>query len=106
MKLVRNRAECANCGDIIESRHRHEFVSCKCMQECNKLHKKVNKQFTDMFGEGWEQDYWSEYLNAVDKVGNTGIFIDGGLDYIRRGYGREEDFIDLSEWEEENGSGI
>ena len=30
MKLVRNAAQCAKCGDIIESTHRHDFVSCSC----------------------------------------------------------------------------
>lgn len=26
----RNIAECRQCGDIIESVHRHDFVECKC----------------------------------------------------------------------------
>lgn len=26
----RNRARCRKCGDIIESRYRHDFVTCKC----------------------------------------------------------------------------
>jgi len=25
-----NCAKCAECGDVIESRHRHDFVWCKC----------------------------------------------------------------------------
>lgn len=28
--IIRNAAQCAKCGDIIESKHRHDFVSCKC----------------------------------------------------------------------------
>jgi hypothetical protein len=28
--IVRNAAECARCGDVIESRYRHDYVSCKC----------------------------------------------------------------------------
>ena len=27
---MRNRAKCRLCGDIIESLHRHDFVTCKC----------------------------------------------------------------------------
>lgn len=27
---LRNRAQCRKCGDIIESRHVHDFVRCKC----------------------------------------------------------------------------
>jgi len=25
-----NRAKCSNCGDVIVSRHRHDFVTCSC----------------------------------------------------------------------------
>jgi hypothetical protein len=27
---MRNIAQCRKCQDIIESKHRHDFVSCKC----------------------------------------------------------------------------
>ncbi|WP_435886896.1 DUF7695 domain-containing protein [Streptomyces anulatus] len=29
-RLLRNRARCRKCDDIIESLHRHDFRSCKC----------------------------------------------------------------------------
>lgn len=29
-KLIRNRCKCTKCGDIIESKYRHDFVRCKC----------------------------------------------------------------------------
>ena len=29
-KIVRNAAMCNKCGDIIESKYRHDFVWCKC----------------------------------------------------------------------------
>ena len=29
-KLVRNRIKCNLCGDVIESKHRHDFVTCRC----------------------------------------------------------------------------
>ena len=29
-QILRNRAQCARCGDIIESTHRHDFVTCGC----------------------------------------------------------------------------
>ena len=29
-KLLRNRAQCGWCNDIIESTYRHDFVTCKC----------------------------------------------------------------------------
>lgn len=28
--LVKNAIECTVCGDVIESRHRHDFVRCNC----------------------------------------------------------------------------
>lgn len=29
-RVIRNRCQCRQCGDIIESRHGHDFVRCKC----------------------------------------------------------------------------
>ncbi len=29
-RVVRNRCQCRQCEDIIESTHRHDFVSCRC----------------------------------------------------------------------------
>lgn len=30
MVIKRNRAKCLHCGDIIESKNRHDFVTCTC----------------------------------------------------------------------------
>lgn len=59
-KIIRNKARCRACDDVIESFHVHDFKRCYC--------------------------------------GN--IFVDGGTDYIRRGWpsGKAEDHIEeLSE---------
>ena len=29
-KIIKNSIQCNLCGDIIESTHRHNFVTCKC----------------------------------------------------------------------------
>lgn len=29
-KLIRNRIKCVHCGDVIESKHTHDFKWCKC----------------------------------------------------------------------------
>ena len=29
-KIKSNKAQCLKCMDIIESKHRHDFVGCKC----------------------------------------------------------------------------
>lgn len=28
--LIRNAVKCTHCGDVIESTHRHDYVSCSC----------------------------------------------------------------------------
>ena len=61
-KIIHNRAKCLKCGDIIESKYRHDWVQCSC-------------------GE---------------------IFVDGGTDYCRGGAKEFGNFIDMSEYEEEN----
>lgn len=49
MSNLKNRAKCANCGDIIESTHRHDFVTCSCFKNV------VNT--TGIFLDGGH-DYW------------------------------------------------
>ncbi len=29
-KIIENKAQCLKCGDVIESLHRHDFVTCQC----------------------------------------------------------------------------
>jgi len=29
-KIISNKIKCKKCEDIIESKYRHDFVSCKC----------------------------------------------------------------------------
>jgi len=29
-KIIRNRAKCKLCREVIESHNRHDFVQCKC----------------------------------------------------------------------------
>ena len=28
--IIKNQVKCNHCGDIIESRHRHDFRTCSC----------------------------------------------------------------------------
>jgi len=59
-KLLRNAAKCLECGDVIESKDRWDFVRCSC----------------------------------------ENLFVDGGLDYFRRGF-RTANWESLCEYEEE-----
>ena len=66
--IIRNAARCRNCGDEIESTHRHDFVTCSCF---------------------------------TDTEDCTGIFVDGGKDYLRAG-GNPKNFISLLEATEDD----
>lgn len=30
MRIVRNMIRCNHCGEVIESKYRHDYVTCKC----------------------------------------------------------------------------
>ena len=30
MSIIKNAIQCKKCGDIIESKHVHDFVTCSC----------------------------------------------------------------------------
>jgi ribosomal protein S27AE len=60
-RIIHNRAECSRCGDIVESKHVHDLVRCKC----------------------------------------GGIFVDGGREYLRRGFGDGAEVLDRSVFEED-----
>lgn len=63
-RILVNKVRCKKCDDVIESKHRHDFQSCRC----------------------------------------GAIYIDGGTDYQRCGWGMDrlgethsvEDYIDFS----------
>lgn len=55
-KVYRNRAKCLKCGDIIESKSVHDFVSCSCGeifvdggQEYFRAGAKDEKNFQGMY---------------------------------------------------------
>lgn len=63
MTIKRNAVRCRLCGDVIESKHRHDYVTCSC--------------------------------------GN--VSVDGGFEYLRRGYKDGiESLEELSECEEDD----
>lgn len=62
MRIVRNMIRCNRCGEVIESKYRHDYVTCKC-RCCS---------------------------------------VDGGHDYLRRGFKTSQaDYTELSQWEED-----
>jgi hypothetical protein len=92
--IIVNKAACKNCGDILESKHRHNFVVCKCFAESDNLiqNYKSKKYLKDGFS--WTKKY-TDYVHSMH-----GIAIDGGLDYLSRSYYQQKDLIELSEFGE------
>ena len=87
--IIRNAAKCKNCGDVVESTSVHHFAPCKCHNESRYLIDNYpGKKYTKN-GE-LTQAYW-KYINKT----STGIFVDGGKEYLRRG-GNFSHFEDLS----------
>lgn len=68
-KIVKNAVKCAYCGAIIESRHRHDFVTHSCEAMC-----------------------------AAHMGRPTYIGVDGGADYLKR-VGTIGDYIEASEYQ-------
>lgn len=60
-KILCNKIKCKKCGDIIESKNRHDFVSCKCgsvaVDGGNSYLKRIGNR------EGWEElsEFTEEY---------------------------------------------
>jgi len=71
MIIKRNRIGCMNCGDVIESKHVHDWVACSC------------------------------FKNEPD---NRGCYVDGGLEYLRRG--GTGDYVEMSDREDEDGNDL
>ena len=35
VKIIRNAIKCKNCGEVVESKSRHDWECCKCFEESN-----------------------------------------------------------------------
>lgn len=59
---MKNRARCKKCKDIIESKYRHDFVSCKCGA---------------IFIDGGN-DYWRQGgdLESIERLDDNGDILD------------------------------
>lgn len=65
--VVVNKCQCRKCGDIIESKHRHDFVSCRCgaifTDGGNACIRRGATDFDDIIdmSETYEEEYESEW---------------------------------------------
>ena len=63
MIIKRNRIRCIKCGDVIESKHRHDFVVCSCWEEVNGKGCAVDggKDYLRRLGNDWDDMSEVEY---------------------------------------------
>lgn len=65
--IIANKCQCRKCGDIIESKHRHDFVSCKCgaiFTDGGKSYiRRGATDFSDIIdmSESYEEEYESQF---------------------------------------------
>lgn len=104
-KIITNKIRCKKCGDIIESKSVHDFVTCKCgavsvdgghdyIRRCGNLedfedlseYENVLTELIKRFCEESEEKY-SYYENYSDRgmLGQTcsGIVVKNGYSYMQ-----------------------
>lgn len=72
-----NAVICAHCLTYIESTYRHDYKMCECW-------------FEDGFG---------------DDRDRTTVSVDGGQDYVRRGFSEHSAWIEVNDWTWHTGGG-
>ena len=70
LRLIKNKIRCKTCGDIIESRTRHEFVRCKC-----------GRCFVDGGTDYSRKGYFSE--NLEDSFEDLSVYIDENCNLVQ-----------------------
>lgn len=66
-KLKSNKIKCLSCGDIIESKHVHDYWTCSCKKVCVDGGLEYAKRGFPKFPvEGWYEEL-SEYEEIDDK---------------------------------------
>jgi hypothetical protein len=61
--MKKNKAKCRHCGDIIESKHPHDFVSCSCF----KNEGNTTGIFVDGGNDYWRQGGNFENFERIDE---------------------------------------
>lgn len=61
-----NKCQCKKCGDIIESKHRHDFVWCKCgaiAADGGKAYIKRCGEMSDIIelSESYQEEYEADW---------------------------------------------
>lgn len=81
------KIRCLNCGSIIESKHRHDFVSCPCRAEShNKVWSAINQimELVEDYEASVKDHNFKHQLSCIiTEMFGTGVAIDGGDAYTR-----------------------
>jgi len=83
-----SKAQCTNCGDILESRSNHEFVTCNCYMTSQELCWKISDAVimaTRTYAEPLDDNQQHQLRCALFSTIGTGFFLDGGNDCPRLG---------------------
>ena len=79
-KIIKNAAKCLKCGDIIESKHRHDYVTCSCGNVSvdggtDYLRRSFKEMDTWIDTSIWEEDLsepsYTVTMEEVDGDGKT-----------------------------------
>ena len=66
-KIISNKIRCKHCGDVIESKHRHDFVRCKCGKVAVDGGKSYLRRASQTEPEN-DYEELSEYINEEEFV--------------------------------------
>lgn len=76
------KIKCLNCNDIIESKHVHDFVTCKCYKASEALYGAFRDVLAANRSKGINPTD-SAALDAFYEVVFKGVALDGGDEYTK-----------------------
>jgi hypothetical protein len=91
-KIIRNSAKCTHCGVEIISTHRHDYKSHYCKDGPIIGKKREWMDNPEAIG--------GQELVETGEDAHPYFSVDGGLEYIRRGFTRKQDYVETSIEEE------
>lgn len=65
-RIIRNSAKCLKCGDEVESKHRHDFVRCRCKALAVDGGKDYLKRVGDPDNYEDTSTHWSDDAHGAD----------------------------------------
>lgn len=74
-RIIRNAAQCRKCKDVIESVHRHDFVSCKCgaiFIDGGREYFRAGGDFGSLIDLSKTEDYVREETNFEREMRESG----------------------------------